>query len=143
MHFFRQFRDYNSGREHGNQTNDPIFFIHQSKFIFMWISLWSILVCKIPQLWAPIRTTYHLRIIATRITFCPPRGTKKRYQLMHYKFTYFDFDLYCDCALILFDCGLPEAAVRRCSVKRVFLEISQNPQENTCARVSFLTNLQA
>ena len=29
----------------------------------------------------------------------------------------------------------------RCSVKKVFLEISQNSQENTCARVSFLINL--
>ena len=36
-----------------------------------------------------------------------------------------------------------EAAVRRCSVKKVFLEISQNSQENTCARVSFLIKLQA
>ena len=36
-----------------------------------------------------------------------------------------------------------EAVVRRCSVKRVFLEILQNSQENTCARVSFLTKLQA
>ena len=33
---------------------------------------------------------------------------------------------------------LMEAVVRRCSVKKVFLEISQNSQENTCARVSFL-----
>ena len=31
-----------------------------------------------------------------------------------------------------------EAVVRRCSVKKVFLKISQNSQENTCARVSFL-----
>ena len=30
-----------------------------------------------------------------------------------------------------------EAVVQRCSVKKVFLEISQNSQENTCARVSF------
>ena len=29
------------------------------------------------------------------------------------------------------------------SVKKVFLEISQNSQENTCARVSFLIKLQA
>ena len=56
---------------------------------------------------------------------------------MNYKFTYFDVDLYSDCALILFDHELSEAAVRRCSVKKVFLEISQNPQENTCARASF------
>ena len=27
--------------------------------------------------------------------------------------------------------------------KKLFLEISQNSQENTCARVSFLTKLQA
>ena len=31
-----------------------------------------------------------------------------------------------------------EAVAQRCSVKIVFLEISQNSQENTCARVSFL-----
>ena len=30
-----------------------------------------------------------------------------------------------------------ETVVQRCSVKKVFLEISQNSQENTCAIVSF------
>ena len=30
-----------------------------------------------------------------------------------------------------------EAASRWCSIKKVFLEISQNSQENTCARVPF------
>ena len=35
-----------------------------------------------------------------------------------------------------------EAVVQRCSVKKVFSEISQNLQENTCARVSFLITLQ-
>ena len=30
-----------------------------------------------------------------------------------------------------------------CSVEKVFLEISQNSQENTCSRVSFLTMLKA
>ena len=30
-----------------------------------------------------------------------------------------------------------EAVVQRCSVKKVFLEISQNSQENACARVSY------
>ena len=38
---------------------------------------------------------------------------------------------------------LIEAVVQRCSVKKVFLEIPQNSQENSCARVSFLINLQA
>ena len=36
-----------------------------------------------------------------------------------------------------------EALVQRCSVKKMFLEISQNSQENTCARISFLRKLQA
>ena len=36
-----------------------------------------------------------------------------------------------------------EALVKRCSVKKVLLEILQNSQENTCARVSFLIKLQA
>ena len=31
---------------------------------------------------------------------------------------------------------------RRCFIKKVLLKISQNSQENTCARVSFLMNLQ-
>ena len=35
-----------------------------------------------------------------------------------------------------------EAVARRCSVKKVFLQISQNLQENTRARVSFLIKLQ-
>ena len=37
---------------------------------------------------------------------------------------------------------LAEAAIRR-SVRKVFLKISQNSQENTCARISFLRQLQA
>ena len=36
-----------------------------------------------------------------------------------------------------------EALVQRCSVKKLLLEISQNLQKNTCARVSFLIKLQA
>ena len=35
-----------------------------------------------------------------------------------------------------------EAVVRRCSIKKVVLEILQNSQESTCARVSFLIKLQ-
>ena len=35
------------------------------------------------------------------------------------------------------------AAVQRCSIKKLFVEISQNSQENTCARASFLLKLQA
>ena len=35
-----------------------------------------------------------------------------------------------------------QAVARRCSIKKVFREISQNSQENTCARVSLLIKLQ-
>ena len=34
-----------------------------------------------------------------------------------------------------------ETVAERCSVKKVFLEISQNSQENTCARVTFSIKL--
>ena len=36
----------------------------------------------------------------------------------------------------------PEAVAQRCSIKEVFLKVSQNSLENTCARVSFLLKLQ-
>ena len=39
--------------------------------------------------------------------------------------------------------GISEAVARRCSVKKVFLEISQNLLENVCGIVSFLIKLQA
>ena len=42
--------------------------------------------------------------------------------------------------LLLFEME-SEAVVQRCSIKTVFLEISQNSQESTCARVSFLMML--
>ena len=35
-----------------------------------------------------------------------------------------------------------EVVVQRCSTKNIFLEISQNSQDNTCARASFLIKLQ-
>ena len=31
-----------------------------------------------------------------------------------------------------------EAVIRNCSIRKVFIKISQNSQENTCARVTFL-----
>ena len=37
---------------------------------------------------------------------------------------------------------LAVAVDQRCSVKKVLLEISQNSQENICARASFLIKLQ-
>ena len=45
--------------------------------------------------------------------------------------------------LLLKTLRLTEAVIQRCSVKKVFLRISQISQENTCARVSFLIKLQA
>ena len=39
--------------------------------------------------------------------------------------------------------NLTEAVAQRYSIEKVLLEISQNSQENTCARVTFLIKLQA
>ena len=36
-----------------------------------------------------------------------------------------------------------EAVAQKCSLKKVFLKISQNSQENTCVRASFLIKLHA
>ena len=44
-------------------------------------------------------------------------------------------------ALLSAQTGLfTEAVAERCSAEKVFLEVLQNSQENTCARVSFLIN---
>ena len=43
----------------------------------------------------------------------------------------------------LFPFEIIRSSHQRCSVKKVFLEISQNSQENTCGRDSFLIKLQA
>ena len=39
--------------------------------------------------------------------------------------------------------NVSEAVAQMCSVKKMFLEISPNSQENTCARASFLIKFQA
>ena len=38
---------------------------------------------------------------------------------------------------------LSEAVFQRCSLKKMFLELLQNSQENTCVWVSFLVKLKA
>ena len=44
---------------------------------------------------------------------------------------------------LLYPLKYPETVAQRCSVKKVFLELSQYSQENNCAGVSFLIKLQA
>ena len=54
-----------------------------------------------------------------------------------------DFSLLESCQLYIIakykasNCCKIEAAIRRCSVEKVFLKILQNSQENPCVRVSF------
>ena len=45
-------------------------------------------------------------------------------------------------SLIYLNAEVTEQVAQRCSVKRVFLETSQNLQENASVRVSFLIKLQ-
>ena len=51
--------------------------------------------------------------------------------------TFYDY-LYFEKRFFIID----RSSHRRCSVKKLFLEILQNSQKNTCARVSFLIKLQ-
>ena len=44
---------------------------------------------------------------------------------------------------VIFNPQLSEALVRKCSVKRLFLTVSQKSQENTCVNVPFLIKLKA
>ena len=66
---------------------------------------------------------YRAPLIAAR--FCPKFCMKGTLFYSYFGDTYFT----------------PEAVFRRCFVKKVFFEILQNSQENTCARVSFLKRL--
>ena len=47
----------------------------------------------------------------------------------------------CDGARVCELVGTRSSRPDRCSVKKLYVEISQNPQESTCARVSFLIKL--
>ena len=51
--------------------------------------------------------------------------------------------LFCTYTAFSLHIQFTEAVFQKCSVKKVFLKISQNSQENTCASVSFLIKLQA
>ena len=61
--------------------------------------------------------THYLQVLIKWKYFMPPRSVVQMILKRQLKFT--------------------EAVVQRCSVKKVFLEISQNSQKNICARVSF------
>ena len=52
------------------------------------------------------------------------------------------FDRVINVFRILFETSVRRSSHRKCSRKKVFLKISQNSQEKTCARVSFLVRLQ-
>ena len=77
----------------------------------------------------------HENQIDSKICFCHP------YQLMKIQKLYFSNGY--RYIRGIFHQSFPEAVVQMCSVKKVFLEMSQNSQGNTCARVSFLITLQA
>ena len=114
MHFFQQFQDHNSGREHENYTNDPIFF-HLLFLLYLLVTfisefentlnsfsnslLRSILVYKIPQflqkllIWTAHQTfpestdTLRLPKICI-IMFCLPAGAKYPFWTILNKISY-------------------------------------------------------
>ena len=95
--FFKQFKNHNSGREHVNQTNDPIFSFTFSDLTVTFVSefentqssfscgapfgpFWSV---KYLSFWPKATNSdssshfsRHLRLLKIYIMFCPPTGAK-------------------------------------------------------------------
>ena len=65
-------------------------------------------------------------------------GVLKKTRKIHRKIRYFTSLYY----KFLNRRHISKAVAQRCSVKKIFLEISQNSQEDICAKVSFLIKLQ-
>ena len=82
------------------------------------------------------------RVLDTQILVCTPaRGDYFLGYAMNFimhPFTTHAFQYY-DLSIL----PMSKATIRRCSIKKGFLEFSQSSQETTCARVSFLIKLQA
>ena len=64
---------------------------------------------------------------------------RKSCKFFYWQYWYFSWAIWQERVVMEY----PEAVAQRCSVKNVFLGISQNSQENIFARVSFLIKLQA
>ena len=82
----------------------------------------------------------HLKVYLSALVLCSRTFRARRWELQqirqHFYWHHLNFPP-------ILDIGHVEAVALRCSVKRLFLKISQNSQENTCVRVSFLIKLQA
>ena len=93
---------------------------------FFWIQLGSMLslFCHYPKENKNVDSILQSDCFVTKLSFRPGCGNGKLQQF-------------------LLISPSTEAAAQRCSVKKVFLEISQNLQENTRVTVSFLIKLQA
>ena len=96
----------------------------------IWVNLvcvWQIIWLWLTSYITPQTFKWTKCLTSKKFSEAPPDQTKK--------VTIFD---------LWFDMNVyTEAVVQRCSVKKIFLEISQNSQEHTSARVSFLIKLQA
>ena len=69
-----------------------------------------------------------------RDTLLQKVNNQKNGKKITFKYNY--HPVLCNVRKILEEMHMTEAVARSCSVKKVFLKISQNSQENTCARVS-------
>ena len=90
-----------------------------------------------------LKQTFHLTSTIYLLLRC---STEKQTQLTHPVFlTFFSNFLSFNSRISSFSCFVfrltTEAVARSVLWKKTFLEISQNSQENTCARVSFLLKL--
>ena len=57
-------------------------------------------------------------------------------------FSYCFYKIFCVWSLLAWEISLNRSSHRRCSIKKLFLKISQYSQENTCVGIFFLIKLQ-
>ena len=90
---------------------------------YVYLTIWSIFLIK-NSVFAIVQNLGSAKLLIINIQW-PTESVSGGYSVLIFKF----------CVI--------RSSRQRCSVKKVFLEISQNSQENICARASILIKLQA
>ena len=85
---------------------------------------------------------YYFNPISSKLQQNTVAKANKSFFLYYHLITYWKIDISTK-VIILIRLIRVRSSHQRCSMEKVLLEISQNSQENTCARVSFLIKLQA
>ena len=89
------------------------------------------------------QTFFKIKLFFHKYLYCLDFGSKNLHTFTYvFNFRQFSFEFHLPQTFYFLVFLGSEAATRGVLCKKVFLEISQNSQEKTCARVSFLIKLQ-